>query len=53
MAAMKRTLITTTLLLLASVAGAAPAAAQNRMDVAVLRQSVEQFLQVQTAGLPG
>ncbi|MBJ7309159.1 flagellar basal body P-ring formation chaperone FlgA [Rugamonas sp. CCM 8940] len=30
-----------------------PAAQPARQDVAVLRQSVEQFLQVQTAGLPG
>jgi len=48
MAGMKRILITTALLFLASAASA-----QTRMDVNVLRQTVEQFLQVQTAGLPG
>jgi flagella basal body P-ring formation protein FlgA len=50
MAAMNRILITTALLLASVSAGAQT---QNRMDTAVLRQSVEQFLQVQTAGLPG
>lgn len=47
---MNRILITTALLLASVSAGAQT---QNRMDTAVLRQSVEQFLQVQTAGLPG
>lgn len=50
MAAMKHTLITTALLLAAS---APHAQNQGRMDVAVLRQTVEQYLQVQSAGLPG
>jgi flagella basal body P-ring formation protein FlgA len=50
MAGMNRILITTALLLASVSAGAQT---QSRMDTAVLRQSVEQFLQVQTAGLPG
>ena len=50
MAGMNRILITTALLLASVSAVAQP---HGRMDTAVLRQSVEQFLQVQTAGLPG
>jgi flagella basal body P-ring formation protein FlgA len=41
------------LTLLALLCLNAGALAQNRMDPAALRQSVEQYLQVQTAGLPG
>ncbi|MYN01855.1 flagellar basal body P-ring formation protein FlgA [Pseudoduganella sp. DS3] len=55
---MKRKLITAALLLATmaatAVAMAAPAApAPARMEPAALRQAAEQFLQVQTAGLPG
>lgn len=43
------------LLLFTLLAGAlsASAAAQNRQDLAVLKSTVEQFLKVQAAGLPG
>lgn len=58
MCPMKRKLITAALLLATmaatAVAMAAPAApAPARMEPAALRQAAEQFLQVQTAGLPG
>lgn len=56
MCPMKRKLITAALLVATiaatAVAMAAPAAA-SRMEPAALRQAAEQFLQVQTAGLPG
>ncbi|WP_374580677.1 flagellar basal body P-ring formation chaperone FlgA [Pseudoduganella sp.] len=55
---MKRKLLTAALLVATiaatAVAMAAPAAsAPTRMEPAALRQAAEQFLQVQTAGLPG
>ena len=48
---MKPLLLTTLLLALSAGAAAQPGA--GRQDAAALRQSVEQFLQTQTAGLPG
>ncbi len=58
MCPMKRKLLTAALLVATiaatAVAMAAPAAsAPTRMEPAALRQAAEQFLQVQTAGLPG
>ena len=51
---MKRLLITAALLALLPAAQAqAQQAAPLRQDAAALKRSVEQFLQVQTAGLPG
>lgn len=55
MAAMKRKLFTAALLVatIAATAVAMAAPAASRMEPAALRQVAEQFLQVQTAGLPG
>lgn len=53
MSDMKHKLITAALLAAALAAPAAAMAAPARMAPAALRQVAEQFLQVQTAGLPG
>lgn len=50
---MKRQLITSLLLTLLAAGASAAEANAGRQDVAAIRQSVEQFLQTQTAGLPG
>jgi flagella basal body P-ring formation protein FlgA len=51
--AMKSRLLTTAVLLAAAGAASAQNAPNARQDVAAIKRSVEQFLQVQTAGLPG
>jgi flagella basal body P-ring formation protein FlgA len=50
---MKRTLLIALLAATASLAAAQPQPAAGRQNVAALRTVVEQFLQTQTAGLPG
>jgi flagella basal body P-ring formation protein FlgA len=50
---MKSRLLTTAALAAILASATAGAAAQGRQDIAALKRSVEQFLQVQTAGLPG